>query len=93
MANPKNPDTTTKTPETPDVVTVNLKNPTTARRVIYDGIAGQQSSIVVDPGMTKRNVRLHKSVVTELRTRARDKKDSDLLVLPVSADDEEQHAA
>jgi hypothetical protein len=36
----------------------NITNPTKARRVIYDGIAGQQNKIQIAPGETKYNVEL-----------------------------------
>lgn len=85
----------------PDTVTVNLRNPTTARRVIYDGITvetmqgGKQKMITIDPGVTKENVTLHKSIVAELRERNKLKRDSDLLVLPMTAptDEKEKTAA
>ncbi len=51
-----------------DTVTVNLTNPTRARRVIFDGIPGSNRCITVESfGGTVKNVTLHRSIYKELR--------------------------
>lgn len=66
-----------------------LKNPTPARRVIYDGInivglQGQghmQKSITIDAGgETSKPVLLSRAVVEELQARNKQKPNSDLIV-------------
>lgn len=59
-----------------------LVNPTRARRVIHDGIAGIQRAITVEPGAILRDVEMHPDVAKELkaRTRVRGKENSDLHV-------------
>lgn len=90
-----------KEPKSQDTVTINLHNPTQARRVIYDGISveglqGQgsiQKSITVDAGATKENVTIHRSIVEELRQRNRDKRDSDLVVMPLTSKSKTEESA
>jgi hypothetical protein len=59
-----------------------LVNPTRARRVINDGIAGSYQSYTIESGETKRNVELAEWVVKELRsrTKGRGKDKADLIV-------------
>lgn len=66
-----------------------LTNPTSARRIIYDGInvegmQGQgniQKAITIEAGgKTDKPVLLSRAVVEELQDRNRKKKDSDLIV-------------
>lgn len=74
-----------------DVAMVDIHNPTSATRVIYDGITtehGRQNAITIVSGDTKKNVKLHRTIITELRDRNRAKKNSDLVVSAASADDE-----
>jgi hypothetical protein len=76
--------------DTKDTQTVDLHNPTRARRIIHDGINEKgkaQKSITVEPGETKRNVVLHKDIIKELkdRTRPRGKDKADLIVLSPGA--------
>lgn len=56
-----------------------LVNPTSARRVIYDGIPGSMTCHTVEGRSTKKNVALHESVVKELRARNKATPNSDLI--------------
>ena len=84
-----------------ETVTVDIKNPTRARRVIYDGINVErahghgpaQKQITVEPGETKKNVTVHRSVVEEMRARNRAKKDSDLIITPARGETDEEKSA
>ena len=95
MADPKK----TETISGSDIVTCNLYNPTKGNRVIHDGItitegvpAGAlptQKQIHVASGETKKNVKIHRTIAEELRARNKAKKDSDLVVKPVTSDEDE----
>jgi hypothetical protein len=68
----------------PEIVTVDLYNPTRARRVIFDGIPplgphGVMHSITVEVGETKKAVRITRQIEQELRDRNRVNRDSDLI--------------
>lgn len=84
-----------------ETITCNLRNPTPARRIIHDGITvdsangtgGVQRQITVDPGATARGVTISKLIADELRERNRVKRDSDLVVLPVSSKDDDDKDA
>jgi predicted ATP-grasp superfamily ATP-dependent carboligase len=75
---------TTKTAANTKTITCNLHNPTTARRVIYDGIEGSRKSITVDAGETVHNVTISRRIAEEMRDRNRAKKDSDLQIKPLT---------
>ena len=75
-------------PQSAAHIKCDLHNPTRARRVIYDGIEGSMKEITVDPGATLRGVALHRAVAEELRDRNRVKKDSDLVIKPMSGEPE-----
>lgn len=58
-----------------------IRNPTPARRVIFDGIEGSMKAITVEGrGGEKKNVTLHADIVKELKQRNRTKENSDLIV-------------
>jgi hypothetical protein len=59
------------------VVTCDLYNPTTARRVIFDGTK-EMKAITIEPGETKRNAKITKAIAEELKARNLAVKDSDL---------------
>jgi len=63
-----------------DIVTVDIFNPTRARRVIYDGIGENPKPIVIEVGETKKNVKVTRLIEQELRERNKIKKDSDLVL-------------
>lgn len=48
-----------------------IHNPTTARRVIYDG-SKDQKEVVIEPGTTKKAVPLADHIAKQLRTREAD---------------------
>lgn len=66
----------------------NLKNPTQARRVIYNGISVQglqgqgniQKAITVESGGEVKGVTLSRATVEELQTRNKQNPNSDLIV-------------
>ena len=60
-----------------------IKNPTIAPRVIYDGIPGSMAMHSIPArGGQKRGVKLHDDIVLELQLRNEAKPNSDLIVTP-----------
>jgi hypothetical protein len=63
-----------------------LYNPCRGIRVTYDGIEGSQAHISVAPGETKRGVTIARWIAEELRDQNRRKKDSTLVIKPMSGE-------
>lgn len=60
-----------------------IKNPTRARRIIYDGIPDQQGgmrSITIESGGTVKNVALSSDIVKEMQERNKAQPNSDLII-------------
>lgn len=86
MAN-ENQNSNAQQPRKPVHLSYDIKNPTRARRVIYDGIPETMKCITVEPnGGEKKRVTLHADIVKELKQRNKDKPDSDLIVTLCSPD-------
>ena len=85
---PKNPEPPKPDASKSDTVMVDIRNPTRARRVIYDGIAdekGKQRCLTIERNSTKENVLVHRDVVREMAKRNRVRQDSDLIMTPAGS--------